>query len=361
MTSDDAGDTAGAGAKAAGPEGATLLVVAGYLVVAATSWYLLREFALLLRPLFLAVFLCYIIVPVHLYLKQRIPLALSMMVLVGVPVGLLYLLALMVHASVVEFEDEMPRLIERVESMTLGTRDFADRNLPWLFDTELDVAKGREQRTKWLRDMTATAVNIAADTLVEALVVGVYLLFLLLEAGRFQGRVRYAFDSEQAQHILTVFGNVNRAIASYVRLKAIASLYLAVSVTVVLWICGVKFALLWGVLTFMCNFIPYLGSIIAVSTPLVFAFVWLEPGWRPIATAVGVITIHLVMTYLVEPRMVGRGVGLSPLVILIALTFWGQCWGFIGMFLAIPLTVMLKIILQNMAFTRSIANMLGDT
>jgi AI-2 transport protein TqsA len=259
----------------------------------------------------------------------------------------------------VELEHDLPRLIERFERITRSAQSALEDSLPWLFDRDSE-ALAEEQRKRRLREITQSFVNVAADTLIEACVVGVYLLFLLLEAGRFPLRVRHAFASEQAEQILTVVGNINRTIASYIRLKVVASLYLAIPVTVVLWICGVKFALLWGVLTFMCNFIPYLGSILAVSTPIIFAFLWLEPGWWPIATAAGIVAIHLIMTYLVEPNLVGRGVGLSPLVILIALTFWGQCWGFIGMFLAIPLTVMLKIVLQNVTFTRPLANMLGD-
>lgn len=354
---DDEGNGLGAQTR---PDRSTLLTVAGCLLIAAASWYLLKEFALLLRPLFLAVFLCYMIVPAHLYLRQRIPMVFSMIILVGLPVAVLNGLAWLVHSSVVELDADLPRLGARVEALAQGAQGFVQENFPWLIDPVSD-AKAEEQRNRRLRELTQGFVNVAADTLIEASVVGIYLLFLLLEAAHSPARVRRAFDSAQAEQILTVVGNINRTISAYVRLKVVASLYLAVPVTIVLWACGVKFALLWGVLTFMCNFIPYLGSIVAVSTPIAFAFLWLDPGWRPIATAAGIIAIHLIMTYLVEPNMVGKGVGLSPLVILIALTFWGQCWGFIGMFLAIPLTVMLKIVLQNVAFTRPLANMLGES
>jgi predicted PurR-regulated permease PerM len=110
----------------------------------------------------------------------------------------------------------------------------------------------------------------------------------------------------------------------------------------------------------MCNFIPYLGSIIGAGLPILFAFLQVEPIWKPITAGLCVVATHMIMAYVVEPAMVGKGVGLSPLVILAALAFWGQCWGLIGMFLAIPLTVMLKIVLENMVITRPFAKMLGD-
>src|SRR5262249_30691806 len=117
--------------------------------------------------------------------------------------------------------------------------------------------------------------------------------------------------------------------------------------------------LLWGIFTFLSNFVPYLGSILAVSLPLAFAFLDLE-GWRPFAAAAGVVALHVLTTYVVEPTITSRAVGLSPVGILFSLAFWGQCWGLVGVFLAVPLTVMVKIVLANIAFTRPFAELLGD-
>src|SRR4029077_19889556 len=102
-------------------------------------------------------------------------------------------------------------------------------------------------------------------------------LFLLLEVSRFPQRVRKSFVNNQAGQIMAIVGNINNAIAEYLRVKVKASLFLAVPVILILWIFGVKFAVLWGVLTFLCNFIPYLGSIIAASLPILFAFLDVEP------------------------------------------------------------------------------------
>jgi AI-2 transport protein TqsA len=337
-----------------------MLTLAGCLVIAATSWYLLKEFAALLRPLFLAVFLCYVILPIHQRLKQAIPGIVSMVVMVGASVGLLFLLTLLFHASVVELYGDLPRLTQRAKTIAHRAETYLDEHLPWLIGYAGDDTNAEEIRTRKLQEIAGTVANAAAEVLLEAFVVGFYLLFLLLEVWRFPNRVRAAFVNEQAQRVLAVVDNINTAMANYLRVKVKASLCLAVPVTVVLWACGVRFALMWGVLTFLCNFIPYIGSIIAWSLPILFAFLQLDFGWQPVAAAAGVIAIHLVMTYLVEPSMVGKGVGLSPLVILVALAFWGQCWGVVGMFLAIPLTVMLKIVLDNVAFTRPLARLLAD-
>jgi AI-2 transport protein TqsA len=340
---------------------ATLLILALCLVSAATGWYLLKEFATFLRPLLLAVFLCYVIVPVHLLLKQYVSGALSMVLMVGGSVGLLLLLALLIQSSVVELIDDLPRLEGRAQSTIKQAHDWIEDYAPsWLSAPLSEDPQAEKQQAAKIRDIALGIANVAGDTLIEAFIVGFYLLFLLLEVGRFPQRVRKAFDNNQADHILAIVNNINTAVAAYLRVKVKASLLLAIPVTLLLWIFGVKFPILWGVLTFLCNFIPYLGSIVAVSLPILFAFLQVEPIWKPIAAASGIVIVHVTMAYVVEPAMVGRGVGLSPLIILAALAFWAQCWGLIGMFLAVPLTVMLKIILENVAFSRPFARMLGD-
>jgi AI-2 transport protein TqsA len=255
----------------------------------------------------------------------------------------------------------LPRLEQRVKDAIHGGTEWIEQNTPsWLAGWAVGDAQAEDQRAATIRQMVLGAANVAGDILVQAVIVGFYMLFLLMEISRFPERLRKSFVQNQADQILTVVGNINTAIASYLRVKVKASLLLAIPVTFILWIFGVKFAVLWGVLTFLCNFIPYLGSFIALSVPILFAFLWVEPIWKPIAASLGVVTVHVVMTYLVEPTLVGKGVGLSPVVILAALAFWGQCWGLIGMFLAIPLTVMLRIVLENVTFTRPFAKMWGD-
>jgi AI-2 transport protein TqsA len=339
---------------------AALINVALSLLIVTLTWYLLQQLSSLLRPLMLAVFLAYIILPIHHKLhKIRGPVAI--VVRAGLSIGVLYVLTLWIYTSVVDLSEELPRLSTRAREVYDGVNRFFTEHLSWLtYRTEAGAAGGQENQR--LGSIANALVNAATESLSEALVVGFYLLFLLLEVHRFPQRVRSGFTGERAAQILEVAGRVNGAIANYLKAKVQASLILAMPVTLVLWASGIKFAIMWGVLTFMCNFVPYLGSIVAVTLPLAFAFLDpdLYPGARPFLAAAGVLTTHLVVTYLVEPMITSRAVGLSPLVILFSLAFWGHCWGFIGMFLAVPLTVMVKIVLENMPFTRPFAELLGD-
>src|SRR5262249_58528285 len=129
---------------------------------------------------------------------------------------------------------------------------------------------------------------------------------------RFPARIQSGFATERAEQILSVVRNINAAIASYVKVKVQASLVLAVPALVILWLFGVKFALLWAVLTFLLNFVPYLGSVISCSLPILLAFLQLPLGWQPVAVALLLITDHMLSAHVVEPAMTAKAVGLSP-------------------------------------------------
>jgi AI-2 transport protein TqsA len=331
------------------------------LVIAVAGWYLLKELAPLFRPLLLATFICYVIVPAHLSLTQRVPRLVSVAVLAIGSAGLLALLALMLYVSAMELNADLPGLIERAQTISHQARDyFAEHLPPWLAGDGEDTAAAEAQGANHLRQAVSGLVAGASEGVLEALEVGLYLIFLLLEAGQVPDRVRHGFRGEQADRILAVVRRINAAMASYLRVKMKTSLGIAVSVTVVLWAFGVKFAVLWGVLTFCGNFIPYVGSIITCSLPMLLAFLQMDFGWRPITVGALLIALHTLWRDILEPRMTGKEVGLSPVVILIALGFWGLCWGLTGLVLAIPLTVMLKIILDNISFTQPLARLMAE-
>jgi AI-2 transport protein TqsA len=173
-------------------------------------------------------------------------------------------------------------------------------------------------------------------------------------------RHAYAGDPERARQILSVFSEISTAISNYLRAKVVSSLWLAVPVGVVLFVSGVPFALLWAVLTFLCNFVPYLGSVVAYSLPVLFAAVAFGFTGTLGVVAGLVFAVHLLGAAVVEPMLLGRAVGVSPLVILASLSVWGILWGIPGMLLAVPLTVVVKIVMEHIPATRPAAALLGD-
>jgi len=338
----------------------TPLRVAAYgLVVLVGTWYLLGELTDVLRPLLLAVFLGYDLPPWYNRLRLHLPVPLALGLLAGGTSLVLVGIAAVVTTSLVDLSLQLPEL-----QMKLGTKIHALgewlHSLPTVgayFDTKQPL----EQRLA--EEMTQGAkrlVGVAALALPEALAAGLYLLFLLMEAGKFPVRVRRIYVRDRAEQILDVFGRINAAVISYLKAKVTSSLCLALPAGMVLMFFGVKFAILWAVLTFVCNFIPYVGSVVAYSLPVGFAFLMLDDWQTAVVLGVLLFALHATSASFIEPMLLGRAVGLSPIVILAALSVWGVRWGLPGMFLAVPLTMVVKIVLEHVDLTRSVSRLIMD-
>ena len=338
-----------------------LYALAAVVVGAAGGWYLLKELAPLLRPLILAVFLAYTILPVHRRLSQWVPSRLAGPLLALLAAVAVLGVAVLVYGNLVALRGELPRLIDRARGLIEGVRAWGRDHLPaWVFELASHPGRAETDTAARLKAIASGLVNAAAGFLAEALVVGFYLIFLLIEARRFPTRVRAGFAPEQADRVLEVVGSINRAMASYLRAKVLSSLVTALPVVAVLWAFGVPFPGMWGVLAFIGNFIPYVGSLVAFVLPVLLAFLELEPVSRPLGVLGLLVLVQVVTNTIVEPRLTAQAVDLSPLVVLIALAFWGLCWGVVGMVLAVPLTVMLKVVWENIALTRPLARLISQ-
>ena len=335
----------------------SLRTIATVLVGAAAGWYLMLQLAPVLRPLLIAAFLAYVLMPYHSRLRRHVGTPASLTVLAGSTAAVLVVLGFVTYASILALNDDVPRLQQRAGELTDQAERAISAHAPWAMpadDGRPTQARANEQIGRAIRPV----LNVAADAALEACVVALYLLFLLLEGSRFPDRIRKAYPPARAAEILKVAGGVSEAIISYLRAKVKSSLFLAIPVGLVLWAVGVKFALLWMVLTFLCNFIPYIGTVVAYALPVGFGFLWFGPSWESFAAAGLLLVCHAASASVAEPMIIGSAVGISPLVILGSLAFWGLLWGIPGMFLAVPLTVIAILVMDHFDQTRPVARLL---
>jgi AI-2 transport protein TqsA len=335
----------------------TVWIVVLALVGAAAGWYLMLQLAPVLRPLLVAVFLAYVLMPYHSRLRHHVGTPASLTILASSTAGVLVILGFVTYASLLALNDDLPRLQQRAGNLMAQAEQTLRSHAPWALpgsDGQTTQARVNEQLGRVLRPV----LNVAANMALEACVVALYLLFLLLEGSRFPDRIRKAYAPDRAEEILKVAGAVSGAIISYLKAKVKSSLFLAIPVGLVLWVMGVKFALLWMVLTFLCNFIPYIGTVVAYSLPVGFAFLWFGFTWEPFVAAGLLLVCHAASASVVEPMIIGNAVGVSPLVILGSLAFWGLVWGIPGMFLAVPLTVVAILVMDHFDQTRPVARLL---
>jgi AI-2 transport protein TqsA len=338
-----------------------LYALAAAVLCAAGGWYLLKELAPLLRPFVLAVFLAYTILPAQQALRQRVRGKLAGL-FASLLVALVLLgLAFLVYGNLVNLNARLPQLVERAQSLIDRARSWGDAHLPeWVFQSWHDTTRVEADTSARLSSLASYLVSVAFSFVAEAVVVALYLIFLLVDVRLLTARIRSGFPADQADRVLAMIASINRAISSYLRAKTLSSLVTAVPVVVVLAAFGVSFPVMWGFFAFIGNFIPYVGSLVALVLPVLLAFLELEPISRPLSALALLVLAQVVINNFVEPRLTARAVNLSPVVVLIALAFWGLCWGVVGMVLAVPLTVVLKIVWENIPLTRPLARLMAE-
>lgn len=195
--------------------------------------------------------------------------------------------------------------------------------------------------------------NLLANGFLVLLVV----VFMLLEAAHFRDKLRLALRGGEAT--LSRFDEVIAGINHYLVIKTAISLATGALIGLWLWFLGVDYALLWALLAFLLNFVPNIGSVIALVPPVLLALVQLGVDGALLAIAGGV-AVNTVIGNVIEPRVTGRGVGLSPLVVMLSLVVWGWVLGPVGMLLSVPLTMIARIVLDASPSTRPLAILLGD-
>lgn len=208
----------------------------------------------------------------------------------------------------------------------------------------------------------ATLASSLAGVLNQGAVVAIYVVFLLVEQGTFRDKLAAMFPKkEQHDDASEILRSIGQNITDYVGIKTWISFLLGISVYAILWPLGVAHATVWAILSFFLNFIPFIGPIIAIIFPVLTALLtstnW---GWIVGVTA-AVSFVQFLFGYMVEPRMMGNRLGVSPIVVLVTLSIFGAIWGLAGMFLSVPLTVILIIVFGHFQSTRWIAVLLSET
>lgn len=315
----------------------------------------LRFAAPIVVPFLLALFLAIIISkPMNFLKKKGIPTVLAVfIVIVAVLAAGLILLAI-IGTSINDFVERLPEYQERLQ-------DKVSYFLRWLNSIGFSVAN------QTVLDVlnTGAAMNLIANmlkglskTFSNAFIILLMTVFLMLEASEFPAKVRKAFLKPDTS--LNAFETFTARVQRYMIIKTFISLATGICIGILLAIIGLHYFILFGLLAFILNYIPTIGSIIALIPALLIAII--ELGfWQVVLVILGFFAVNTIFGSIIEPRVMGRGVGLSTLVVFLSLIFWGWVFGPIGMLLSVLLTMVLKIALETREETRWIAVLLGPS
>jgi len=325
--------------------GTICLVILATVAVGASLYFL----APVLVPVVLAVFLMYFLTPVIELLMHRLhvprPVALALTFLLGVL--LLVVLWGLVSASVSQMADNSAAYEARLKALveqTLGALPLEQVGL----EPEKLNQSIQQNTQRIVRSIVGSAMGALLSILSNGALVLIFLSFLLL--GKSAG----------APQPDGLFAQAEQSIKEYIRLKVLISLTTGAVYGLVLLLFGVQFAVVFAVLSVLLNFIPNVGPVIAVLLPV--PMVLLDPSMTPFAMAAVIAlssAVQFVSGNVVEPRFMGDSLDLHPVAIMMALVFFGMIWGIVGMFLAVPLTAVLKIACEHSPYAAPVASLLA--
>ena len=190
----------------------------------------------------------------------------------------------------------------------------------------------------------------------DAMMCFVYLLFLLMERRSFAPKMMAILNRDKGERFTKLAMKMNRQVSKYIFLKIIISAATGVMFYLVSILTGLDFALVWGVLAFVLNFIPTIGSIIVTVGTIIMAIIQFMPEWGyVIYVGIMMVSIEMVIGNILDPKLQGVQLNISPIMILISLALWGYIWGLAGMFLAVPLTSMMQIVCANIPPLKPVA------
>ncbi len=208
-----------------------------------------------------------------------------------------------------------------------------------------------------LLSLVGQTLNAVVAVLSRIVIVTVTMTFILFEASDLAAKTRAAFGEGGAADLS--FGQAPLQVQRYLIIKTVASAVTGILVGIWASLVGLDFPMMWGLIAFLLNYIPSIGSVIAAVPPTLLAIVQL--GWVGAGLiALGYIVVNILIGNFLEPRMLGRTLGLSPLVVFLSLLFWGWLWGPAGMLFCVPLTVIAKLLCEGNEDTRWIAVFLGS-
>ena len=325
-----------------------LLSVAAVVVVVAG----LKAAAVFFLPFFLALFLTILSLPFFTrLLARRVPAGLAIAATMLIVVVVLAVVGGVITASVADLTAKLPEYQERLRAAAVAAVDWLEAHrvaVPRQITTEaLDLGA--------VVNFVGNAFRGVATALSAFLLVLLMMVFMLWEAVILPGKLQVAarwgpLELERWQPIVV-------RVQRYLILKTAISLATGLAAGLLCWAVGLDFALFWGFLAFLLNYIPNIGSVIAALPPAALALIQLSVP-RALAIAAGYLVVNVVFGNLLEPAVMGRGLRMSPLTIFLALVFWGWLWGPLGMILSVPLTVSIKILMESTESLRWVAALL---
>ncbi len=341
-------------------DGNSDIVLNFWMIVILVYWlfYILYIWQSLIIPFFIALLLAMAILWLqNLYKKFKIPSSLAMILSIWTYFLFFYYIWKIIYGNI----DELIKLAPSYQSKIINLlREVFDYFQIW--ETQVSNFISKISSNLNLTNIFNSLLSVISSISSNIMTIMFYLIFILLEAKFFSQKIELMVSSiDKRKNILSVLTKIENDVKSYFFIKIIVSLLTAFLSYIIMITFGLNFAIFWTLLIFILNFIPNIWSIIAILFPSLLSFI--QPDFWIYSSLIMIsllITVQMITWNFIEPKMMWNRLNLSPLVIVLALSFWWYLWGIIGMLLSVPLMVIINIILSKFEQTRPIAIFLSE-
>ncbi len=339
-----------------------LSFVVGVLIV-----YFISVLSSMLIPLALALFLAILLQPVMAWFEQRnLPWGVSLIAILLGSALILGLMSMVVYGTYRELLSEKEQILGEVRQRLDGILAWVNQisSLKLSAQEAVDLLSDMIS-TDWLIKSSGTFAGTFAGMLGDfsSLVFMTTLYFIGLIGGilRYEQYLHY-LDPEEGQEnkLISGFEQVKNSIVTYMKIKFLVSLMTGVAYALICWAFGLNFAIFWGFLAFILNFIPTVGSIIATVPPLLLGLIEVDSISTLILMLVLLMAAQNIFGNVVEPRLTGASLSLNTVTVIFGLVFWGYLWGVTGMILSVPLLVLFKVVMAQFPDAQIFVRLMGS-
>lgn len=310
------------------------------IIVAIFIWHLLNTIAKLIKNSY--------------FLGQYLPYGICLAFALAILVLILYKLTIIISSNVNEVISTAPRYQDNLKAVfsALSSR-FHFKAMAFINDFFNELS---------FQNIVVNIYGIFTTLTSNAFLIALYVGFLFLEQRVMRPKLLALFPKKAHSELaVKIISQIVNDTQTYIGIKTVMSMLTALTSWFIMKMVGLDFAEFWAILIFFLNFIPNIGSVIATLFPALLALIQYQDSWWPFTIITGgIILTQFIVGSLIEPRFMGKSLNLSPLVILLALAVWGQLWGVLGLFLSVPITVMLMIIFSHFDKTKPIAILLSQ-
>lgn len=325
---------------------------------------ILIMFSEILIPFTLAIFLTFLFHPLVIYLeKRKVPKWFSILLIFIFISALYYLFGMLIVSSLSTFPAKLEKYIPNITSTVqaiLAPFNLTLTEAARLFEINIATLSAENILGELFQaGIIQDVLNSITNMLGNFFIVLIFWIFMVMGKTKFEDRLRVAF-AKNKEMVDKNINTIDTQLQSYIIIKTILSLITGVVTTIILLIYQIDFAIVWGLLAFLLNYIPNIGSLIATIAPIIIGLLEYGLGLTTISMSILLLLNQNIIGNLVEPHYLGRTMDLSPVFVLLMLIFWGWVWGIVGMFLAVPIAASFKILCSNIEPLKPIAIIMGS-